>query len=297
LPILEAEIVYMSKKAPSVLNLDTFYKNRDNHPDFYIKTFQEHKKEHPFVMEPHTHDFYLIMLFTKGSGTHTIDLKTYPIKPGSVFFMNPGQMHSWKLSDDVNGHVIFFNSFFYTMDFGEKHINNFPFYSAEKLYAGELTLEQLKSTYPIINILQAESIIKSSLQHSILRSLLDALLYKLFSFLKSGKAKHSNISVISKLQLLIDQFYKDHKPSAFYAGLLNISTQKMNLYTRNYLNKTVNDLLNERLISEAKRLLVYSDKSVSEIAYELNFNDNSYFTKFFKRLEKETPDQFRKRFI
>jgi AraC-like DNA-binding protein len=287
----------MSKKAPSVLNLDTFYKNKDQHPDFYIKTFQEHKTEHPYVMKPHTHDFYLIMLFTKGTGTHTIDLKTYPINPGAVFFMSPGQMHSWELSDDTDGYVIFFNTFFYTMDFEEKHISNFPFYSSEKLYAGHLSSKQLKDAFPIINLLAAESIIDSSLRHSILRSLLDALLYKLFSFLKSNPSKHPGMSLISKLQLLIDQFYKEHQPASFYAGLLNISAQKMNLHTRNSLNKTVNDLLNERLLAEAKRLLVYSDRSVSEIAYELNFSDNSYFSKFFKRLQKETPEQFRKRFI
>jgi AraC-like DNA-binding protein len=85
-------------------------------------------------------------------------------------------------------------------------------------------------------------------------------------------------------------------PASFYAEKLKVSTQKMNQHTRQFLNKTVTELINEKLLIEAKRLLAYSDKSVSEIAYEMNFNDNSYFNKFFKRIEKETPEQFRKRF-
>jgi AraC family transcriptional regulator, transcriptional activator of pobA len=297
LPILGAEIANMSKKAPSVLNLKTFHKEKDQRPGFYIKTFREHKAEHPFVMSPHSHDFYLITLFTKGSGTHTIDFTTYNVKPGNVFFMSPGQMHAWQLSDETDGYVLFFNSSFYTMDREERRITNFPFYNTTQLNAVELTSSQLKPTLEFIHLLESESRAHSSFQHSILRSLLDALLYKLFSFFQSRSLSSSDIPLISKIELLIDQFYIEHKPASFYADRLNISPQKMNVHTRSFLNKTVTELLNERLLNEAKRLLVYTEKSVSEIAYELNFNDNSYFTKFFKRLEKQTPEQFRKRFI
>ena len=63
------------------------------------------------------------------------------------------------------------------------------------------------------------------------------------------------------------------------------------------MNKTVAELIQERMIAEAKRLMVYSSLTISEIAYQLNFNDNSYFNRFFKKAEKCTPEQFRKRFL
>lgn len=296
LPNLQAEIAIMSKKTPSVLNLDKFSKEKDKQPDFYIKTFQSHRAEHPFVMEPHSHDFYLLMIFTKGTGKHTIDLINYNVKPGSVFFMNPGQVHSWKLSEDADGYILFFNSFFYTMNRQETRINSFPFYGTNKLHALDLNKKQLKDIEPLFNLLNAENRIASLVQHSILRALLDALLFKLSFFIEPDNTATTNISIIPKLESLIEQYYKEHLPSSFYADQLNISLQRMNMYTKNYLNKTVTDLLNERLLNEAKRLLVYTDKSVSEIAYDLNFNDNSYFNRFFKRSEKETPEQFRKRF-
>lgn len=289
----------MSKKTPSILRLNNFKHREDSRPGFYIKTFSEHKKEHPFVMEPHSHDFYLISLFTKGTGTHTIDFTTYNVKKGSAFFMSPAEVHSWNLSDDTDGYVLFFNSSFYMMDAQPKHLYRLPFFRAkERLHHTELTAQQLKSIEDIIQLLIKESKTPSSFQTAILRSCLDVLLYKLSS-LPGGKTKITThpISLIPQLEALIDQHFKLHLPASFYADKLNTTIQQLNKLSKNYLNKTIADLLRERLIAEAKRLLVYSHLSVSEIAYELNFNDNSYFNRFFKRSEKLTPEQFRKRFI
>jgi hypothetical protein len=201
LPILGAEIANMSKKESSVLNLNSFNKKKDQRPDFYIKTFQKHKAEHPFVMLPHSHDFYLIMIFTKGSGTHRIDFNTFKIKPGSIFFMSPGQMHSWQLGDDADGHVLFFNSSFYSMAREERRITAFPFYNTTQLNAAELSSSQVKALQPFISLIETESISASEFQHFILRGALDSLLYKLFSFFPSNKIPSHDISLITKVEL------------------------------------------------------------------------------------------------
>ena len=78
--------------------------------------------------------------------------------------------------------------------------------------------------------------------------------------------------------------------------MLNCTAQQLNSITKNYLHKRVSDLIQERMMAEAKRLLVYSSLTVSEIAYTLNFNDHSYFNRFFKKAENITPEQFRNRF-
>ncbi|MCW3070268.1 MAG: hypothetical protein JWO44_158 [Bacteroidetes bacterium] len=289
----------MSKKAPSVLHLGNFKKKDDAAPAFYIKTFREHKKEHPFVMDAHAHDFYLISIFTKGSGSHTIDFTTYSVTKGSIFFMSPGEMHAWKLSDDTEGYVIFFSASFYRMDAKPAQLQHFPFFrAAGRLSYGLLDAAQEKDIERFIGMMESESKTGLAFRANILRSMLDALLYKLSSFLETGSnPQPQQASLVPQLEALIETHYREHKPAAFYADLLHISTQQMNAHAKNYLNKTVADLLQERLIAEAKRLLVYSGLSVSEIAYQLNFNDSSYFNRFFKRAEKLTPEQFRKRFI
>jgi AraC-like DNA-binding protein len=288
----------MSKKAPPVLRLNNFKKKEDLITSFYIKTFREHKKEHPFVMDAHAHDFYMVTLFTSGSGTHTIDLTTYPVGKGSIFFMSPGEMHAWKLSDDTEGYVLFFSASFYRMDAGPAQLQRFPFFrAAGKLSSGLLDPGRENEIENFIGIMEAESRTESAFRANILRSMLDTLLYKLSSFLGTRPVSPVKASLMPQLEMLVEEHYKEHRPASFYAELLHISTQQLNAHAKSYLNKTVADLLRERLIAEAKRLLVYSGLSVSEIAYALSFSDNSYFNRFFKRSEKLTPEQFRKRFI
>ena len=92
------------KKYP-IYNIQRFNCNSVN-SDLYINTFKSHLIDHSFVEEPHRHNSYVLVFFTKGSGTHEIDFDIFTIQPGSMFFLQPGQMHHWNLSDDVDGFVM-----------------------------------------------------------------------------------------------------------------------------------------------------------------------------------------------
>ena len=80
-----------------------------------------------------------------------------------------------------------------------------------------------------------------------------------------------------------------------YASLLYITPNHLNALCKELLGESAGELIRKRIILEAKRLLVIKDYSIAEVAYELNFNDNSYFTKFFKKIEGMTPEDFRKK--
>ena len=291
----------MSKNKLPVLTIKNFRASQNTQPDFYIKTFQQHKAEHPFVMEPHSHDFYLLMIVTKGSGTHTIELNKYDVKPGSVFFMSPSEVHSWKLDRSTDGYILFFNRQFYLMGFKARSLFDLPFYNpSNKIRSAVLPMNKLSEYKTIMEDILKESTSRSAHQNSILRSYLDILLLKLavvFQSIEKKKISKFNTVIIPKLEALIEQYFIHHRPASFYAKELTLNTQQLNLITKNYLNKTVVEMVRERLIDEAKRLLVYSTFTVSEIAYQLNFNDNSYFNRFFKKEESITPEQFRKRLI
>jgi len=289
----------MSKNKLPVFTIENFKAPLNPQPDFYIKTFQQHKAEHPFVLEPHSHDFYLLMIVTKGGGTHTIELNEYNVKSGSVFFMSPSEVHSWKLDNDTDGYILFFNTQFYLMDFKSRNLFDLPFYNpAKKVQSGTLTLKQLSEFKALMENILYESTACSSYQKSILRSYLDIVLLKLASLLGYVDEKRKNSTlIIPKLEALIEENFLHHQPIVFYAEQLNLSAQQLNSITKNYLDKTVAEMIHARMIAEAKRLLVYSSLRVSEIAYQLNFNDNSYFNRFFKKIESVTPEQFRKRII
>ena len=90
-----------------VLNINDFDFEGDTN-QFYANQFSNHLYDfHKSITKPHKHDFFLSVLFTHGHGTHDIDFNTYDIKPGSLFFMLPGQTHDWTLSDDIEGYIFF----------------------------------------------------------------------------------------------------------------------------------------------------------------------------------------------
>lgn len=286
----------MAKQNLSVLKINQF-KNK-NKSDVYIRTFQQHKAEHPFIMDAHTHDFYLITLFTKGGGTHTIDFNTYNVSRGSIFFMSPSEIHAWTLSEDTDGYVLFFNASFYVMDALSKQLFLLPFFkSKEKIRQLLLNEQELAKIEPVFASILLEAENALILRHSILRAYLDVLLFKLADLRASNSNERIQpISLVPELEALIERNFMQHLTVSRYAEKLNTTSQQLNTITKSYLNKTVAELIQERMIAEAKRLLVYSSLTISEIAYQLNFNDNSYFNRFFKKAEKITPEQFRKRF-
>nr|WP_305051013.1 AraC family ligand binding domain-containing protein [Elizabethkingia bruuniana] len=92
----------------SVLHMGLFQENNAS-SGFYFNTMKGHlKSSHKHIEKPHRHDFYVTVLFTQGSGVHEIDFQSYDVQAGSLFFLSPGQIHSWELSDDTDGYIFFF---------------------------------------------------------------------------------------------------------------------------------------------------------------------------------------------
>ncbi|MFL5765599.1 MAG: AraC family transcriptional regulator [Bacteroidia bacterium] len=287
----------MKQKLP-VLSVGNFRKTPVHDPGFYIETFQEHRKEHPFIMDAHRHDFYMLMLFTKGKGIHTIDLNTYKVEPGSVFFMSPGEMHAWNLSDNTDGYVLMFNSAFFVMNAQNRSISEFSFFSQRnKISYGKLKSPETGMLGELMRIMLNESQENGPHGTKILRAYLDILLFKLADIFGSRNAPATAPRLISRLEELIELHYRDHQPVGFYAGQLAISPVQLNKISQDYLGRSAKELGQDRLLAEAKRLLVYTELTISEISGQLNFSDNSYFTKFFKKLTDTTPEKFRDRLL
>jgi hypothetical protein len=84
---------------------------------------------HSKLHYPHRHDFYQILYVTHGTGSHTIDFVTYPINAPCVFFLSPGQVHEWQMSDDISGYLLSFNNgLFNTLFCNGFNLYNYPFF-------------------------------------------------------------------------------------------------------------------------------------------------------------------------
>lgn len=267
----------------------------EHEPDFYANDFISHITHHHFATTPHKHDFYLTVLFTKGSGTHEIDFNTYDIKPGSVFMMLPGQMHNWKFAKATDGYVFFHSKDFYNSGFTKANVDSYPFFqSLHNSPIINLDNQSVKKLQTLFKELVLEHEQKAYLKFEKIHVLVNLIYIELSRHYIPSIQIHneSYLTKIRKLENLIDENFKTKKYPNEYANLMNLSEKHLNRMSKECLNKTTTELIAERIILEAKRLLIHSKQSVSEIAYELGYEDNSYFSRFFKKHVGQTAIHF-----
>ena len=282
------------KKYP-IYNIQRFNCNSVN-SDLYINTFKNHLIDHNFLEEPHRHNSYVLVFFTKGSGTHEIDFDIFTIQPGSMFFLQPGQMHHWNLSDDVEGFVIFYSQEMYNLYFGQKTIGEYPFYSSmgnkpEMVF----DMSESKAILPYFESLILETQTIQLLKQDKIMNLLDIIhieIARKYSETYFHEAHSYNVK-IKNFEVLLEQNFKIEKAPSFYASQLAITLKHLNRICNEMLQKTTTEVITDRIILEAKRMLMDKKFTVNEIATELGFDDYSYFTRLFKKHTGITPTDFR----
>jgi AraC family transcriptional regulator, transcriptional activator of pobA len=264
---------------------------------FYIRIFDKHLLENTFIDKPHGHDFFILLLITHGSGSHHIDFNSYEVKPGTIFFLSPGQVHHWNLSQDVNGYILFFTKEYLLVDFNDHKMATLPFFLNQRnepyVHLKDSIVAEMRTLFEKID---GEYRKKKRFYHEMIRLNLKMLLIALErSYTK--KPMHHLLKYqenqIQKLESLIDENFKTFKTVSVYADRMNISIKQLNTLCKKAFNKNPSDLIQERVILEAKRLLVHTDHPICTIADLLNYSDSSYFIRLFKKLTTQTPEQFR----
>lgn len=290
----------MKEKILPILHINDFDEAPRQDPDVYVQSFREHVAQYQFIRTPHRHDFYLLALFTKGQGIHTIDFVDYPIQPGSVFFMSPAQVHAWTYSDDTDGYLFFFNAAFYLVDFPARKLVDFPlFHSLAKPPVIHLPGTVGHDIQALFLHLYEETISSNYRREDIIRSYLNILLVKLSGLLltrQSTPLSPHGQSQMQQLELLVEKHYLDHKTVQSYADRMALSEKQLYTICQRALGKSLQKIIQERLLLEAKRLLVHTDLSVAQVADRLNFLDHSYFNRFFRKAAGITPEQFRRQY-
>ena len=286
----------MSKQDLPVYSIKKFNQDPDN-LSFYANTLQEHLEKHHFIHVPHKHDFFLSILFTKGSGTHEVDFTMYDVKPGYVFMLSPGQTHDWKLSKDTEGYIYFHSKDFYDLAHSTHKIQQFPFF--ESIYNSPLIILKGKNLENITRLfretLEEHQSHKALKQQKILAMITCVYVELARCYQSNTPVQHQHINYLSKarkLESLIDENFKTLKYPKEYAQLMSMTEKHLNRICKTSLNKTTSQLITDRIILEAKRLLVQTDLSVNQIAETLGYIDNSYFSRLFKKHESETPLNF-----
>jgi AraC-like DNA-binding protein len=240
-------------------------------------------------------------MFTKGTGVHEIDFNSYKIKQGRVFFLKPGQVHHWKFFTEPEGFIFFHSKEFYEMHYVLHELKTFPFYYSYQnpplLDISDIDQEvkfkfqNLYKEYTASSPLKELTIVNRMTDIYITLTRQYTVDIDLTDYSHPGYLK-----ILENLENLLEEHYENEKLPKFYAAQLNVTTKHLNRVVKETLDKTTNQLISERVILEAKRLICHSNNSLFSIAEILGFNDYAYFSKYFKTKTGINPIDFQKNY-
>jgi len=281
------------------------YHLHKNEPDklqfeiYSLKDYLDESGDH--AQEPHIHSFYQIIWFMSGEGKHSVDFNEYQVITNTIFFISKGQVHHFDNSK-YDGYIIHFNESFIADN--ENYINIYLKYNIFDAFEKE----------PLFRIKEADSLelknIAEQMQYEIQKpnefaqkEYLKLLLHLFLIIIQrfgvrkdcDGLSMNNPVHIlfVKFRHLLEKHYYKIHTVSE-YARLLNVSNKTLTNCTNGISHQTPLEIITERILLEARRLLAYSDKNINEIGFELGFEDPSYFVKFFKRNMKILPGDYRR---
>lgn len=280
-----------------IYSLDKFRSSNSPHKEFQVEVFDANR--HFMVEYPHRHDFYEVLYLSAGSGYYIIDSNKFKIEPPCIFFMTPGQTHKLELSQDIDGYIFLFTPDFYLLNQSNKNkLLSFPFFHSVTRQNPPLYLTQTEDNTFIKNLLirGCNHVKNNTLSEEIIRSLLDLILLtcnelypKEYKVLPNNKGHIT----VKKFMLLIEENYQLNLKVSDYANMLAITANHFSQLVKQITGKTTHEILQEKNILEIKRLLLYTNLTVTEIATHMNFTDQSYLTKYFKKYTGLTPLQYR----
>ena len=291
----------MTKKLFPTYDICNLNTEKNSNELFSVDRFRGYVDSNPHLQEVHNHNYYHLVYFTEGSGEHLIDFEKFEAKSGTMYFMKPGQVHQWYFKEEYDGFVVnFFDNFFDWIGINSAILQKFRFLQSilVKDHVVEISpdLQEKIANY-------FEEMIQENHQDNQFSNLkigfhLMNLFIDIERSLEAVNVKTNDYQsvLLHNFQSLIEQNFKTKKLPKEYAELLYITPNHLNALCKDVLTTSAGELIRSRIVLEAKRLLVNKEISVTEIAYLLNFQDASYFVKFFKKYTEFTPEQFRKQY-
>jgi len=247
------------------------------------------------------HNYYSLIWVKQGSGAVRADVKEYDLSGGSLFAFSPYQPFIF-LAQHILGVALFFHPDFFCIHKHQAEIacNGVLFNNIyEPPFIG-VSEDSSAALDDVLTQIRNEIQNTTLAQHEILVSYLKIFLIHC-SRLKTQQTPLARIDlsavrepfILQNLKDAIEKNFKTKHSASEYANELNISIKALAKATKTYFNKTITELISERIIIEAKRELYLTNKTVKEIAYGLGYDDEYYFSRFFKVNTDISPQLYR----
>ncbi len=264
--------------------------------NFIIRDIRHLLAGKDMVQELHRHDFFYMLALKKGKGDHEIDFTPYKVCDYSVFLMRPGQVHQLSLKAGSTGYLLQFRSGFYSAH--DKSSNqllrkacNTNFYQPGA--------NRFNKLFSVLTSVFQEYTGKQEGYQEVIKAYLGILFTGVIRL--NSKNDSHNVAPYTQERMeefleLLEMHIADHKKVSQYAGMLNLTPYQLNAITRTTLGKTCSELITEYMILEARRYLLATSSQVNQIAFQLGYEDVSYFIRFFKKQTGYSPELFRHKF-
>lgn len=247
----------------------------------------------------HSNNFFEIVWITNGTGLHCIDLEKTLIAPGMVFFVKPGQTHRLVTPENTTGYIISFAEAFLDPEDLQAgatcHKSLYQFFASR---GGTLIADETQPD--LLDVLQ--KMLKEFGRAELFGYELLKRYFKIFMIYLSRQfegtlntsSQSRNMELVQQFMALLDKNYRAQKMVAAYAGEMRVTPNYLNEIIKKVTGLPAGHHIRNRIVLEAKRLALYSDGCMKEIAYELGFNDSAHFSKFFKSVTGENFSEFKK---
>ena len=250
--------------------------------------------------EPHRHDYHELIWIRDGRGQHSIDGATVPVRPLTVTVIGRGQVHVFERGEDLHGAVVRFREEG-LVDGGARRG------TPEWLLAGRggrtvvVPPTEAHRLDALIDALRAE-LRRPPDAHSpeVQRHLLTTILLWTERWYDASRterreADDAEVQLHRRFTRLLEEDFARHHDAAHYADRLGVPAAALSRALAHVTGRATKDLITERVMLEAARLLRFTDLAVSEVAHRAGFSDPLYFSRAFKRRHDESPQGYRER--
>ncbi len=290
----------------NIETLDLMY--NDMPAEFLFATMEEVDRESGGITDdPHRHSYYTIIWPTDAGGQHIIDFREYEIKNNHIFFVSPGQVHQVITTPAPKGYVIMF-----TPCFLERNSISCDFISDIRLFRNSDETPPLEVAGSRADKLKfyAEEM-SASHEEYLTGGNQGLMLEKAGAFLKlfliecntectlNNNGNTQNIQVekimVKKFKQLVEENFNRLHRVGEYASLMSVTPNYLNEVISDAVKVSAKEMIIQRVVLEAKRMVLFSGKSAKEIGFDLGFDDPSHFSRFFRNSAGVSMQEFKTR--
>ncbi|MRX39030.1 helix-turn-helix domain-containing protein [Flavobacterium sp. LC2016-23] len=248
---------------------------------------------------------YIKVLYLPEDCSVTIDFKQYKTTASSLFFINSNQYLQIEKEGKTQGYFMYYNRDFYCVQIHDAEVacDGLLFNNIFEMPMTALPDKEVLFVEGIYNQIQEEFDAPDASQEEMIRTYLKQLIIKATRIWKVQQLGALNnepsreMDFFRDFSRLVEIHFRNKHTVADYADILGVAPKTLsNKFNRLEL-KQPNDIIKDRIILEAKRLLGYSSLSVKEIAYQLGYDDPAYFNRLFTNKVGDTPSNFRKKYL